>query len=109
MKDTILFSALQGTYRDLACSQHGSRTLETVWKVATLKQKTQIAEELRKQEHKLRSCRFGGFIHRNFALFHFVNRRKEWNDMQANEAKKRKLFSDLLGDTGRLWSLIKVH
>ncbi len=49
----------QGQWVELACSKSGSRVLDTLWGVATLKQKQSVAQELVKHEHRLRGDHFG--------------------------------------------------
>lgn len=84
----------------LACNKNGSRALEAVWRNVDVKNKSQIAAELCKQEAKVRSDMFGRHIHRNFALGHYMKRQSEWMAVQKNEQKKRKMFKDVL-DSGK--------
>ncbi|XP_052062783.1 nucleolar protein 9-like [Mytilus californianus] len=88
---------IKGQYIDIACNKNGSRTLEMIWKHINTSQKIAIATELGKQEHKLRGDRFGLFVHKNFGIFQFVHRKKDWEESQSASLKKRKLFEEILG------------
>ncbi len=46
---------------ELACSKSGSRVLDKLWSVASLKHKQLIGEELYKHEHRLRGDHFGRY------------------------------------------------
>ncbi|KAK3085545.1 hypothetical protein FSP39_005148 [Pinctada imbricata] len=91
---------LKGTYVDLACHRNGSRTLENIWKAVEVKQRIEIATELAKKIHIISSDQYGFHINRNFAISHFINRRQEWTGFQTSSSKKRKIFSDFLGEKG---------
>ena len=45
----------------LACDKSGSRVLDKLWLVASVKQKVSIAEELLKHEHRLQGDDFGRY------------------------------------------------
>lgn len=89
---------LQGHYGTLACSKHGSRVLDAIWSRATLPAKRQIAQELAEQEPTLRNDPFGHHLVRNFALTHFLKRRRDWDRHQEAETKRRELFAEILED-----------
>ena len=59
---------VQGYYTTMACSKHGSRVLEALWKVATIKAKTQVCNELVADELKLKDNLFGRIIFNNFQV-----------------------------------------
>lgn len=59
---------LQEMYTSLACSKHGSRSLEALWKVANIKVKTQICRELVKEELKMKDSSFGKIIYNKFKV-----------------------------------------
>ena len=80
----------------MACNKNGSRALESIWRNTSLKQKELIATCLCLQEERIRSDRIGFHIHRNFALFHFNKRRKDWQSIQQNDQRKREMFQDVL-------------
>lgn len=52
----------------MACSKHGSRVLEALWKVASMKAKTQVCSELVADELKLKDNLFGKIIFNNFQV-----------------------------------------
>ncbi|XP_065270620.1 nucleolar protein 9 [Emys orbicularis] len=89
---------LQGHFVSLACNKHGSRVLDAIWSRATLPAKRQIAQELAEQEQQLRNDPFGHHLVRNFALTHFLNRRRDWDRHQEAETKRRELFAEILED-----------
>ncbi|XP_060603049.1 nucleolar protein 9-like [Ruditapes philippinarum] len=94
-KDALL-NKLKDHYVSLACDKNGSRALESIWRNTSMKQKEMIATCLCVQEDRIRSDRIGFHIHRNFALFHFTKRRKDWQSIQQNDQRKRKMFQDVL-------------
>ncbi|XP_021343892.1 nucleolar protein 9-like isoform X2 [Mizuhopecten yessoensis] len=94
----LLFKRMKGTYMDVACDKNGSRTLDNMWKCATLGQKLMVAEELGRNEAKLQGDRFGFYVHKNCGIFHYKHRLQEWKEVQGQNQKKRKLFSEILSD-----------
>ncbi|BFZ19483.1 hypothetical protein BsWGS_22521 [Bradybaena similaris] len=102
--DTNKFTFLKkltGLYVNIACNRNGSRCLESIWKGSVLKAKTLIAEELSKSLDRIESDQWGHFLHRNFALFKFSQRRKEWIEIQVANTKKQQLLNDILQGKGR--------
>uniref|UniRef100_H3AQ14 NOP9 nucleolar protein n=1 Tax=Latimeria chalumnae TaxID=7897 RepID=H3AQ14_LATCH len=93
-----ILGKLKGQYVKMACNKHGSRVLDQIWNAATIGVKQNIAEELTARESELRSDPFGHHIVRNFALAHFLKRRQDWEEHQAAEIKRRKMFADILED-----------
>ncbi|XP_015275516.1 PREDICTED: nucleolar protein 9, partial [Gekko japonicus] len=89
---------LKGHYVSLACSKHGSRVLDAIWSRATLPAKREMAQELVEHEQKLRNDPFGHHLVRNFALTHFLKRRRDWDRLQEAEKKRRELFAEILED-----------
>ncbi|KAG7158750.1 nucleolar protein 9-like [Homarus americanus] len=91
----------KGTCTSLACSKHGSRSLEALWKVASTKIKTQICSELVVDELKLKGSPFGIIIYTNFQVHMFRRGDKsDWQELIDKAEKKRKLFDDLLVESG---------
>ncbi|CAM1330350.1 Uncharacterised protein PB.1153, partial [Pycnogonum litorale] len=78
-----LIEHLKGNYLQLACDKHGSRSIDCIWSVSSMKYKSAIAEELIVNEDTLNNNLYGKFIVRNFALFHFKRRRKQWMEIQC--------------------------
>ncbi|XP_007444396.1 nucleolar protein 9, partial [Python bivittatus] len=89
---------LKGHYVSLACSKHGSRVLDAIWSRATLPAKQELAQELADHEPQLRHDPFGHHLVRNFALTHFLKRRRDWDSHQEAEKKRRELFAEILED-----------
>ncbi|GFR87396.1 nucleolar protein 9-like [Elysia marginata] len=96
-----MLKKLQGSFINIACNKNGSRCLENVWKTCALKQKIHIAEDLSKNQERIEGDQWGKFLYRNFALFKFSQRRKEWLDIQAVTTKKRQLIKDILEGSSR--------
>lgn len=63
---------LQGMYTSLACSKHGSRSLEALWKVASINIKTHICRELVTDELKMKDSAFGKIIYSKFKVMFAV-------------------------------------
>lgn len=83
---------------EIACHKFGSRCIDAMWSVASIKVKSVIAEELCKNESALKSDQFGRYVHRNLALHNFKKRKEEWKQLQNVNTKKRKMFDDIIGD-----------
>lgn len=89
----------KGHYTTMACSKHGSRVLETLWKVASIKAKTQVCNELVADELKLKDNQFGKIIFNNFQVNMFKRGDKsDWQQLIDQTEKKRKMFADLLNE-----------
>ncbi|XP_023234609.1 nucleolar protein 9-like [Centruroides sculpturatus] len=91
-----LLQIFQPHLAELACNKHGSRTVDALWEVASLKQRTTIAQKLTEIEETLNGSSYGFHLSKKCALFHFKNRNAEWKQIQEEEIKKRKLFKDFL-------------
>ncbi|KAM8849345.1 nucleolar protein 9 isoform 1-T4 [Spinachia spinachia] len=91
-----ILKRLEGQYVAMACSRLGSRVLEAIWNSASVTHRQGIAQELVMSESQLRSHQFARHVWAKFALCHFTHRRAHWQEIQAGESKKRKLFSDIL-------------
>ncbi|KAH0626151.1 hypothetical protein JD844_000944 [Phrynosoma platyrhinos] len=89
---------LKGCYLSLACNKHGSRVLDAIWSRASLPAKQEMAQELAEHEPQLRHDPFGHHVARNFALTHFLKRRRDWDRHQETEKKRRELFAGILDD-----------
>ncbi|XP_039193762.1 nucleolar protein 9 [Crotalus tigris] len=87
---------LKGHFVSLACSKYGSRVLDAIWSRASLPAKRELAQELAEHEARLRHDPFGHHLVRNFALTHFLKRRRDWDDHQQAEKKRRQLFAEIL-------------
>ncbi|XP_068109640.1 nucleolar protein 9 isoform X2 [Hyperolius riggenbachi] len=82
----------------LACNKYGSRVLDRVWNASTIGVKEEIAQKLVERLQVLQSDPIGHHIARNFALTHFLKRRKDWEEHQQAENKRRKMFAEILED-----------
>jgi nucleolar protein 9 len=85
----------------LACSKHGSRSLDAIWDVASLKQKILIMDELSAKEPILNSDQYGSILASKYCLSLYKHRQHEWKDLQGKEFRKKKLFADIIGDSGK--------
>ncbi|XP_059141222.1 nucleolar protein 9-like isoform X2 [Physella acuta] len=93
---------LQGVYINIACNRSGSRCLENIWKCCSLNQKTLIAEDLSKHQERLEGDQWGRYLYANFAISKFVQRRKEWAEIQGANAKKQQILQEILqGNAGK--------
>lgn len=83
---------------DLARNKYGSRVLDRIWNASTMGVKEEIAQKLVERLRELQNDPVGHHIARNFALAHFVKRRKDWEGHQQAENKRRKMFAEILED-----------
>ncbi|XP_072177553.1 nucleolar protein 9-like [Diadema setosum] len=88
---------LKGSCFQIACNKHGSRTIEGIFKAASIKSKFVIGEALAEREDHLLSHPFGRFVHRNLSIGHLRTRKQDWKNAQLKHAQKRKLFADITG------------
>ncbi|XP_045131829.1 nucleolar protein 9-like isoform X2 [Portunus trituberculatus] len=102
-KEKLLYR-FKGYYTTMACSKHGSRVLEALWKVASIKAKTQVCNELVADEFKLKDNLCGKIIFNSFQVNLFKRGDKsDWQQVIDQTEKKRKMFVDLLNeDKGEL-------
>ncbi|XP_076064919.1 nucleolar protein 9 [Oratosquilla oratoria] len=97
-REKLLFK-LQEHSTALACSKHGSRSLEALWKHASMKHKTSICTQLMKDETRLQDTQFGKIIYKKFQVKLFKRGDKsDWQQLQTQTEKKRKLLESLLQD-----------
>lgn len=82
----------------MACSKHGSRSMDAIWSKSSLKTKEIVASELAQKEPLLNSNQFGKFIAQNCALSSFKRARDEWKTNLLRTDKKRDMFQDIIGD-----------
>ncbi|XP_066949618.1 nucleolar protein 9 isoform X1 [Macrobrachium rosenbergii] len=94
-----LVNSFKGTYVALACSKHGSRSLEAMWNISSIKLKTGICEELANEEFKLKANQHGTIIYSKFMVRLFKrNDKQDWQQVVDSAAKKKRLLDDLLSD-----------
>ncbi|PIK36892.1 putative nucleolar protein 9 [Apostichopus japonicus] len=97
-KKEQLINTMKNDLFSICCDKSGSRAMESVFKMSSIKMKTIIAEVLAKKETQLHSDRFGCFVHRTCQLSQFKHRRNAWTSIMTKDDKKRKLFADLIGE-----------
>lgn len=90
---------LQGSWVQLACSKHGSRSFEKVWHWSQLKQRLWIIEELASVGASLTATEAGKIISSKLNVPLFSRSRKEWIDALGKEEKTKALFADIIGDS----------
>lgn len=91
-----LVTKLQGNYYALATSNFGSRSLDTIWRLGTMKTRILIGEELIEKLAALEDNYFGRIISKNYALPLLKKQKSDWKTLQEQENKKRKLFADIV-------------
>ncbi|ESO87917.1 hypothetical protein LOTGIDRAFT_234897 [Lottia gigantea] len=88
----------KGSLAKIACDQWGSRAIEDIYKCVSTNMKYTMAEELSYFLRRLQNDIYGHFVCRKLALYHFLHRRSDWQAIQNNDSRKRKLFKDIIGD-----------
>lgn len=96
-----MFQKLVGSYFSLATSKHGSRALDALWKVASVKTRSMIGEELLVKEQALASNMFGRIITERYALQLLKKQKADWKDEQEKDGKKKRLFADIIEPLGK--------
>lgn len=89
---------LEGQWVQLACSKHGSRSLEKVWQWSQIKQRLWIIEELASAGGSLLATETGKIISGKLNVPLFARSKKEWIDAQGKEEKTKALFADIIGE-----------
>ncbi|XP_012265339.2 nucleolar protein 9 [Athalia rosae] len=89
---------LSGNWVQLACSKHGSRSLEKVWQWSPLKQKLWIIEELASAGASMQATETGKIISSKLNVPLFARSRKDWIEALGKEEKTKALFADIIGD-----------
>ncbi|XP_033102657.1 nucleolar protein 9-like [Anneissia japonica] len=90
---------LKGNFVKLSCDKNGSRTIDTIWKIANLKIRFNIIEELAPKDRILQSDRFGRFIYRNLAIELFKKKKNEWKELQNGNIRKQRMLEELITET----------
>jgi len=96
---TEIFDKLKGRYQILATNKSGSFVMETIWSVANLKQRTAIVEELKTSEVQLKNDMYAKFLMNTIGISFYKRKPEEWKQIQTNEFRKRKMFSELIDDS----------
>lgn len=87
----------KGSYVAMACSKHGSRALESLYAVSSLKNQMKIMEELASKEGLVTGTEVGRIIANKYALDLFNHRRNEWKQMQTRKERTKDMFADIIG------------
>lgn len=103
-----IYDKLKGRLNIISTNKNGSFVMETLWSLANFKQRVSIVDELKACEAQLKNDQYGRFVVIKFGLSFYKRRPDEWKEIQTNEFKKRKMFSDLLDDTSVENKKIKI-
>ncbi|XP_060536654.1 nucleolar protein 9 [Cylas formicarius] len=91
-----LLRKMKGTYQGLASSKYGSRSFEAMWKVANMKMKLQIMEELIYKDGSWSNSEHGKIIAAKVNLTLFKRNKENWKMAFGNVEKVEELFADIL-------------
>merc|ERR1739845_145968 len=81
---------------NLACSKHGSRSIDAIWKKASVKLRENLASRMAQSESKLNSDQYGKFVSVNLGLSMFKRSKEQWIASFDKQKKTKELFSDFL-------------
>ena len=93
-----LIKSLKGEYVSLACSKHGSRSLDTLWKHSSMKSKHTMVEDLMYKVDVLNSNKFGSFIVKNWFVPEYKRSKADWQKLVEKEDKIAESFSAIIGE-----------
>jgi len=93
-----LIKILQGQLVSMACSKHGSRTVDKLWEKASEKGREWIAHELSSQLQLLTSNNFGRYIAQNLCLSTYKRSKEEWKVYLKNQEKQKSIAKDFLSE-----------
>ena len=93
-----LIKSLKGEFVSLACSKHGSRTLDTLWKYSSIKSKHTMVEDLIYKVDILNSNKFGSFIVKNWFVQEYKRSKADWQKLVEKEDKIAESFSAIIGE-----------
>jgi len=82
-----LTAHMQGKFCTLACDMLGSRVLESMWSMASVKQRATLVKELSQQEGALKANFHGFNIQRRFSMVEFSKQRGKWMKNQEKDAQ----------------------
>eukprot|EP00092_Neocalanus_flemingeri_P033062 GFUD01035956.1.p1 GENE.GFUD01035956.1~~GFUD01035956.1.p1 ORF type:complete len:644 (-),score=270.85 GFUD01035956.1:12-1943(-) len=94
-----LVKALKGQFVTLACGKHGSRTVDSLWKHSTIKQRQAMVEDLASKVDVLNSNRFGKFVVQNCFVAVYKRSKEDWRKLVEKGDKIGDMFTDIIGDT----------
>ena len=82
---------MQGELAALACSKHGSRSLDAIWRRSSAKAREWIAAELAEKEAALNANQFGRFFAQKCALSTFKRAKGDWARVRLQSQAKCKI------------------
>ncbi len=80
----------------LACSKHGSRSLDAIWSKSSPKCREILVSRLVKHETRLNSDQYGKFIAINFGIATFKRSKDQWKASFDKKEKTKKMFNEFL-------------
>ena len=98
-KKNKIFKKMKTFYVKLACDKFGSRSFDSLWLAADLKQKEKIALELLDKEAQITNNLYGKIMVRNCNLENFKLKREQWADRIKANKKKQDMFADIIDAT----------
>ena len=93
-----LVKALQGNLVAMACSKHGSRSIDKIWAKASQKGRELLAQELAAKLSLLTSHNTGRFIVQNLFLSTFKRSKDDWRECVKNHEKQKHFAKDFLSE-----------
>ena len=87
-----LLKTLNDNLVNLACSKHGSRSIDAIWKKASVKLRENLASRLAQSESKLNSDQYGKFVSVNLGLSMFKRSKEQWIASFDKQKKTKELF-----------------
>jgi len=94
-----LVKGLKGEFVNLACGKHGSRTVDTMWKYSSIKQRQSMVEDLASKVDVLNSNRFGKFIVQNCFVAVYKRSKEDWRKLVEKGDKIGDMFTEIIGDS----------
>ena len=77
---------------NLACSKHGSRSVDAIWNKSSQKLRENLASRLSQSESKLNSDQYGKFVSVNLGLSVFKRSKEQWFASFDKQKKTKELF-----------------
>ncbi|EGD77090.1 hypothetical protein PTSG_07428 [Salpingoeca rosetta] len=81
----------------MACHSAGSHVIDSMWAAIDVNLKEAVAGRLLAAEAKLKESPQGRTVMRNCRLAHFKWKKQEWMQKQEANARKAKMFKDIIG------------
>jgi len=94
-----LVKALKGEFVSLACSKHGARSIEWLWKYSTLKLRQSIVEDFANKQDILNSNNFGKYAVRKYFVAVFKRSKEDWRNLVEKGVKIEDMFTDIIGNS----------